>query len=420
MARKFFGRRIYYGWWVLCLGAVNNALGMGLLYHGFSVFFLPLKRDLGASSAAISLLYGAARLEGGVEGPLVGYLVDRFGPRLMILVGSSLTGLGLIFLSTAQSFLAFFLIFTFVVALGNNAGFYHPVSAAVNNWFIRRRGLGFAVISAAMNIGGMVMAPALSYLILNYGWRTGAVICGLVILGVCIPAALPIYRSPEVLGLYPDGEPPPQGRSDGEGAGTSRGIEKDFTVGEALKTANFWILNSAITLRVLVTTALMVHLVPISVWKGQDEVTGAYLISLSALGTIVSTLALGSLGDRWSKPFLSALALLPAAAGMVGLMMSAGNFFLYFFPLGLAMAMGTVPINWAQIGDLFGRRSYATLRGMMGVSYGLATFFSPIYAGWMFDRTGSYGIVLLTFSLVLGIAAFLFIGLHRRVRLRSP
>jgi MFS family permease len=70
--------------------------------------------------------------------------------------------------------------------------------------------------------------------------------------------------------------------------------------------------------------------------------------------------------------------------------------------------MGTMPLNWAIIGDFFGRRSYATLRGIMGIFYGVATFGSPIYAGWIFDLTGSYTITLLTFAVVLALAAIFF------------
>ena len=121
------GGRVFYGWWVLVLCSLINAVGAGITYHSFTVFFLPLKRDLGVSSAAISLLFGAARLEGGVEGPVVGYLIDRFGPRKMILIGAILCGGGLVLLSTVQSFWAFFLIYVFVVSLGSNAGFFHPL-----------------------------------------------------------------------------------------------------------------------------------------------------------------------------------------------------------------------------------------------------------------------------------------------------
>ena len=171
---RWISTRVFYGWWLLFLCSLVVAAGSGILYHGFTVFFLPLKRDLAVSSAAISLLYGAARLEGGAEGPLVGYLIDRFGPRIMILVGTALAGVGLILLSAVDSFWSFFFVYIFIVSLGFNAGSFHPVYAVVNNWFIRSRGVGFAVTGAASSVGGMVMAPLLSYLILSYGWRTGA------------------------------------------------------------------------------------------------------------------------------------------------------------------------------------------------------------------------------------------------------
>ena len=89
---------------------------------------------------------------------------------------------------------------------------------------------------------------------------------------------------------------------------------------------------------------------------------------------------------------------------------------LYVFPVGLAITMGTVPLNWAQIGDFFGRGSYATLRGIMGVGYGIGTFVSPIYAGWIFDRTGSYEDVLLTFIIVHLLATSIFAVLYFRSR----
>jgi MFS family permease len=163
---------IFYGWWILALGSIITAVGMGILYQGFSVFFLPLKRDLALSSASVSLLYAAARLEGGAEGPLIGYLIGRFGPRAVILFGASLAGVGFILLSTVQSFLGFFLIYIFVVALGNNAGFYHPVSAAVNAWFIRGGGR-VCCHQRRSNIGEWSLPdPLVPHP--QYGWRTGA------------------------------------------------------------------------------------------------------------------------------------------------------------------------------------------------------------------------------------------------------
>jgi len=400
--------RIFYGWWIVVLGSLIFGVESGILYQCFTVFFLPLKRDFGVDSAAISLIYGAARLEGGFEGPLVGYLINKFGPRALIIAGGIMAGAGLILLSMVQSFWPFFFIFVFVVSLGYNAGSFHPVTTAVNNWFIRHRGVGFSWITASMSLGGMIMAPLLSYIILNLGWRAGTFIAGLIILLVSIPAAIPIHRSPEALGLHPDGKPLSTGPSQKSDAMHSQTLDLDFSVKEALKTGTFWMLTAAISLRLLVTIALNAHLIPILVWRGVSESTAAYFVSLFALSTIITTLGLGWLGDRWRKSLLCSLGIMPVIVAMLGLNFSQSTIFVYFLPVSLALIMGIAALNWALIGDLFGRRSYANLRGIMAVVYGLASFFSPVYAGWVYDRNESYTTVLITFSVILMVAALIF------------
>ena len=407
---------IFYGWYILFLGSLILAVGSGVLYHGFTVFFLPLKRDLALSSAAVSLLYGAARLEGGVEGPLVGYLIDRFGPRVVIIGGAAMAGVGLILLSTVDSFISFFFVYIFIVSLGFNAGFFHPIYAMVNSWFIRHRGFGFAAVGAASSIGGMIMAPFLSYLILNFGWRFGAVIGGIIMLAIAIPAAIPIRRSPEGIGLHPDGRPPRDPGRGGEGSPAEPLNRADFTVREALHTWNYWLLFAAITLRILVTVALVIHFIPILAWKGMSEATGAYLVSLFAFCSIVTTLTTGWLGDRWNKSFLCCIGVLPTILVMTVLIFTRSVDNLFLFPVGLAITAGTIPLNWALIGDFFGRRSYGTLRGIMGVGYGMGTFASPIYAGWIFDWAGSYEYALLTFIIAHLLAALIFAILYFRSR----
>ena len=121
--------RIFYGGWIVILGSLIQGVEGGILYNCFTVFFLPLKRDFGVDSATISLLYGVARLEGGFEGPIVGYLIDKFGPRPIIIGGGIMAGVGLILLSTVQNFWIFFFIFVFIVSLGYNAeSFAHSLS----------------------------------------------------------------------------------------------------------------------------------------------------------------------------------------------------------------------------------------------------------------------------------------------------
>jgi len=415
--------RIFYGWWIIILGSLINGVEGGILYNSFTVFFLPLKRDFGVDSATISLLYGASRLEGGFEGPIVGHLINKFGPRAIIIAGGIMTGVGLILLSMVHSFWPFFLIYIFIVSLGYNAGSFHPISTAVNNWFIRYRGLGFSCITASMSLGGMIMAPLLSHIILNSDWRAGTLIAGLIILIVSLPAAIPIHRSPEAMGLQPDGRPFCETHYQEPSSVHSRILDSDFTIREALSTRMYWMLTATISLRLFVTMALNAHLIPVLVWRGISEATAAYLVSLFAFSSIISTFGMGWIGDRWHKPLICSLGIIPTIVAMFGLAFSQATLFIYFLPISLAITMGTTPLNWALIGDLFGRRSYASLRGIMAVIYGIATFFSPIYSGWIYDRTGSYTIVLITFSIILLVSAFIFAVLFftpfRRLKERS-
>lgn len=403
-----FSGRIYRGWWLVVAGGLINAVAIGIFYQGFTVFFLPLKRELALTSAAVSLIFGASRLEGGIEGPLVGYLINRFGPRRMIIFGSSLAAIGYFFLSRVDTFLMLFIVYVLVIAMGASAGFTHPVSTVINNWFIRRRGNAFGIFTAAGSFGGVILVPVLSHITLSYSWRTAAVFSGCLILAIGLPASLIMHRTPEEKGLEPDGLAPPGKHSNPSESGGPGFFEVDFTVKEALRMFTFWLLSLCISLRILVTTALSAHMIPLLVWKGMDEAGAAYLVGLSSFLNMLGMLMMGWISDRFSKPLLCSFCLVITGVCLLWPAFSASKAAVYMPPVGLAVSMSTIPLNWSLIGDFFGRQSYATLRGITIVGVGFATFISPIFAGWVFDATQSYTIVLVTFSGLLLAGAALF------------
>ena len=136
-------------------------------------------------------------------------------------------------------------------------------------------------------------------------------------------------------------------------------------------------------------------------------------MGLFAFSSIVTALGMGWVGDRWNKSLVCSVAMVPTVLALVGLLFSQAPPVIYFFPLGLSLTQGIAPLNWAVIGDFFGRRSYATLRGIMAVGHGITTFLSPIYAGWIFDKTESYNLVLVSFAVILLVSSFLFALLGR-------
>ena len=401
-------QRTFWGWWIILAGGFINAVAIGIFYQGVTVFFLPLMRELALTSAQVSLIFGASRLEGGLEGPLVGYLINRVGPRRMIVFGTTMTGIGYFMLSRVNSFPMLFIVYVLVIAMGASAGFTHPVSTVTNNWFIRRRGNAFGILSAAGSLGGMILTPVLSYITLTHSWRTAAIFSGCLILAIGLPASMLMHRSPEDRGLEPDGGTRPGKPSNQSESNDPVFFEIDFTVKEAIRMVVFWLLSLCISLRILVTTALSAHMIPLLVWRGMDEGGAAYLVGLACFLNMLGMLAMGWISDRCSKPLLCSFCLAVTGLCLLWPALSASKAAMYMPPLGLAVSMSTIPLNWSLIGDFFGRRSYAALRGITVVGVGVATFISPIFAGWVFDITGSYTIVLFTFSGLLVLGAVLF------------
>lgn len=236
--------RLFYGWKMVAVGSFTNAVGSAIYHTGFAIFFLPVSRDLNTTRAETSLIFSLSRAEGAIEGPLAGWLVDRFGPKPLLFGGALVTGIGFIALSRVDTYLAFMFVYLVVVSISYNAGFMHPVMTTVNSWFIRKRGLAFALTQASHNVGTAIGAPAIAFLVQEYGWRTAAVASAFALWLLVLPTSLLIVGSPEKLGMVPDGVPAPR-------VGTPGYVpaQRDFTVREALKTKAYWMLALATTLR---------------------------------------------------------------------------------------------------------------------------------------------------------------------------
>src|SRR3972149_227083 len=200
--------RLFYGWRMIPVGSAIRILGGGLHLYGFTVFFLPVSQELGLSRAATSLVFSLARAEGAIEGPLAGYLIDRFGPRPVVFTAVFMSGMGYMLLSGINSYVTFLLVYLGVISLSFSAGFMHSPIVMANTWFIRRRAFALTLVSASIGMGGTLITPLLAAAVHTWGWRRGALLAGIGLLMVGIPPASFVRTSPEVTGLLSGGDPP--------------------------------------------------------------------------------------------------------------------------------------------------------------------------------------------------------------------
>jgi MFS family permease len=406
-------KKVYFGWWVLASTFVLGAMSGGVFGNSNAIFFGPVKEDLGLSSAQTSLIFSLSRAQGSVAGPLVGWIVDRFGARPMVIAGGLAASLGFILLSGIHNYWLYLLVFIGVVSTGRSAGLGQTLLRAVNKWFIRRRSLAMSICITGFTSGGAVLLPLITLGVHTIGWRNVMLYSGIFMAVITVPLAMLIRPSPESMGLEPDGDNAPE--SGGRRRTSASAVPYDFSVGEALRTRTFWVLMIGAILRTSLWGGIAVHAVEILVWRGMDSQEAGFLFSLMFLLAVPMRLGAGALGQRFPvQPPLFVGEVL-AGAAMANLLFLPGLFPLYLFVVLLSVEQGSSTLHWVALGNYFGRTNFATLMGIMSTCFNIGMLLTPLYAGWIFDRTGSYNLVLLTFLPMYGASAVTCLLLRRPV-----
>ena len=410
--------------------AITSAMAFvasGIFFRGFTVFVPFIRDSLGISQAQTNLIFSIARAEGGLEGPVAGWLIDRFGNRKLLIPAILWAVAGYLVLSQfVDSFLTFSLVYLLMVSLGNSIAFQHALFAGINQWFNRRRALAISMLAAVSSLGGLFLVPTLNWIMERGSWQDAMLVSGIGYLVFLMPLTIFFRNRPEDMGLLPDGDARPsvQAGFGREAAGRAREI-RDYTVREALRTRAYWLLLTGAGLRQVATLGILVSIVPILETKGLSRQDAAYLTGFMFGINFLSRLLVGYLGDRWPKSYLLFGSLMLETTGLVCLFYGewSGNgiFLLWIFILLQGLGDGGGIIVWAAMGEYFGRDRFATLRGYITFSHSWALIASPVFAGWVFDKYGSFDLAIAPGVMCAAAAALCFLAIKKPPQLtRGP
>ncbi len=398
---------LYYGWRMIGLVSAIRVLGGGLHQYGFSVFFLPVTRDLGLTRAATSLAFSLARAEGAIESPIAGYLIDRYGPKPIMLGATLLAGVGYILFSWVNSYATFLIVYLRIISLAFTAGFVHAPTIVANSWFIRLRARAMTVVSAAVPVGGAIITPGLALAVTVLGWRWAAFLAGILFLAFGVPLSLYVRRSPESIGLQPDGLPlktAPLGK-ERESKEQSGDREPEIAAKQAMRMPLFWILILSMTARAAAFTTVTTHFIPMMVWKGLSQEHAAVLLAGFALINLPIHFLIGWIADFVNKLRLVTICLLLGVVAVLPMLWSGALWALWFFTALYAVLDASIPVYWAAVGDFFGRKSFGAIRGNMNLFYTWGSVLGPVTAGAVYDQTQSYAAVMWGMAIALLAAA---------------
>lgn len=402
-------KKIFYGWWIVLATNIICMLGYGTWLYSFGVFFKPMAGEFGWTRAMTAGAYSLRSIEGGIASPVVGWAVDKYGSRDVIIIGAIISGFAFVLMPTIDSLVGFYLIYGVLLSAGMSAMLYLPAWSVIANWFRRRLSMAMALLASGAGFGGIICAPAAAYLIAQYGWRTAFVIMGIIIWVIAIPLAFVVRNSPEEMGLEPDGDPPSR-MSDDRGMpravlanGSVGTAHTDYTLKQALASPTFWILALAFFFQGLSHSTVIVHTVPALTDAGIPMEKAAFSIGLLTLVSVIGRLSFGFLGDHFTKRYLFMITYSMMGCGIL-ILMNAGGMgmvYLFIFLFGVGFG-GNVPLMPAIRTEYFGRASLGKIQGFMNPLSMMAGATGPIFAGYIFDTTGSYRISFL----VTGILTF--------------
>jgi len=413
---------LFYGWYIVGVGFLTNVACAFFISSTLSVFLKSVTVDLRVSRGVFSMMRSGEHLVYAAFTPWVGSQLDRYGARWMMVTGAVLTVVGYLLLGHVENFLHFLIVRMTLLAVGHALVCYFVVNVTVSRWFVKKRGRALAIAHLGHGVAKVTISLVVASLLLLIGWRQVWTLFGaLVFVLVVVPAAIFMRRSPEDLGLHPDGAPGPVDLAE-QGAGHEQatrareepGPDVRWTRKEVLRTSTFWLIVLIFGIVDVGITGLNLHVVAYVSDAGYSTVLAASVMTVIAATQLTSGLLWGFVSERVNIRKVTSFLFLIQAVGLAVAITAKSLPFLYLgfvlYGTGLGGVQILQEIMWA---DYFGRVSLGSVRG---ISLPIVLLFGasgPPFFGFLFDYTGTYTISFSLFIAVLLISASLTLLIRR-------
>jgi MFS family permease len=399
--------KLFYGWWIVISAFIISFLSGGAVFFGFTAILDPLIKQFGWSYTQVSLAASLRGMGMGLFAPIIGVLVDRWGPRRLIFVGAICVSLGLVLLSRVNSLVMFYSCFVLIaIGMSNLTG---TVSlTAVANWFREKVALATGLVVSGTAVGG-VLVPVVSLLIDKYGWRMAVIILGLGIGALTIPLSLVFRHKPEQYGYLPDGKPSLSGFTD-ENRAEVTGADENVRDGATRTMSRFWHLAVASFFHMMVTSAVITHIMPYLTSSGVSRSAASLAAGVLAVVSAGGRLGSGWLGDKFDKRKIAGLGLAMVSSGMLffALLKSIGTWLLSPFIILFSTGWGgVVTLRAALLREYYPRSKFGRMFGLLAGIAMLGNVVGAPLAGWVVDRWHTYQGIWFVFAGFAAIAVVL-------------
>ena len=391
--------RFSYGYWIVLAGLVTLTLTAGFAFFGFSVFNKPIADEFGWSRGEVTAAFSIFIITAAILSPIVGWLTDKRGPRQVLFLGTIALSLALFLLSRTSALWNYYL-FHLCLGIGHVLLGTIPLSIIISNWFHRSRGTMQGLAFTGIGLGGIVLAaPIGNYLIPNIGWRNAYLVITIFLLFIMLLLLFFVVKEhPQQKGLRPYGQEAAEAADD-HGSKTRETI--GFNRKEAMGTLTFWIIALTSTVYGAGLTAALQNQVSILTEQGFTATSAVAAIGVVGIGSAVGKLIFGYLCDRINPKYAAAISYALTASSLIIMIQARSMTHLWLFAVIHGLGHGGWAPNLAMLAvSYFGLKHYGAVLGAMHLLYMAGLAIGPMIAGFAYDQTGSYRLVLVVFAVL--------------------
>lgn len=412
----------FYGWLIVAVVFVSMGIGVNAR-TAFSLLFPPILDEFGWERGVTAGAFSFGFLVSAVLSPVLGRLMDRFGPRLVMELGVGLMAAGMLLAPLTTQPLHLYLTLGVLVGGGSVCLGYSGQSLFLPNWFVQRRGLATGIAFAGVGVGSITLLPWLQVVIQDSGWRTACWVTGLLALLVLAPINLLLRKSPEEIGLQPDGAAAsgPTSSPRASNVVDADWAAVDWTLGRAARTARFWWIAFGYFCGLYAWYAVQVHQTKYLIEIGFSPTVAAWALGLVSLAGIPGQIALGHISDRIGREWVWTAGMLGFALCYVALVLlqhtpSPALLYVMIVAQG-ALGYGLTSVFAAIVAEIFQGKHYGSIFGTLMLAAITGGALGPWLTGVLYDAQGSYTLAFWIGVVLSGLsAAAIWRAAPRKVR----
>jgi MFS transporter, OFA family, oxalate/formate antiporter len=393
--------------WLMLGGAFAAFTISAAVMHSYPVYLVAYIEEFGWSRAETSIAYSVSQLVGGASSPLVGFLVDRLGPRRLLLLGGGVLVFGLAASAYVTALWHIVVLYGLVMTIGANCLGLVVFVPLLSRHFVRRRGMAISIVQSANGIARGVSAPLVQLLISVIGWRT-TYLCQAGFMALCVLPLAAMFRHADPPRSTAMREGPPPAADDDPQPEQRRG----WTLAEAMRTPHFWLLFAVYLFTGLGSFFVSLHQLAFAIDIGFDRIYAAEVLGMGAFLAVPGIVVTGTLSDYFGRELSALLAYGISIVGVICALLITSpdqHLLLWLHACFFGLTWGARgPAITAKTADLFPGAQLGTILGVITIGSGLGAAIGSSGAGWVFDLSGSYRVAFICsiVSYVAGCVAF--------------